>query len=119
MHPVKTITDISDGVQNEANTPKISLLPKKFGLFDGAAHIIGVVIGSGIFISPVVVLKNCGSPGMSLVIWAVAGIIRYVYLYLLLLITWNKRTYDNDDNYTLFFVSLVSLDRFALLSWQL
>ena len=91
MHPVKTITDISDGVQNEANTPKISLLPKKFGLFDGAAHIIGVVIGSGIFISPVVVLKNCGSPGMSLVIWAVAGIIRYVYLYLLLLIIWTIR----------------------------
>merc|ERR1711872_117666 len=85
VNPLNTITDISDCGHNEANTPKISLLPKKFGLFDGAAHIIGVVIGSGIFISPVVVLKNCGSPGMSLVIWAVAGIISQ---FLGFLLTW-------------------------------
>ena len=52
------------------------MLPKKFGMLDGAAHIIGQVIGSGIFISPVVVLKHAGSPGMALIIWAIAGFIR-------------------------------------------
>ena len=52
------------------------MLPKKFGMLDGAAHIIGVVIGSGIFISPVVVLRNAGSPGMALIIWTVAGVLR-------------------------------------------
>ena len=77
VHPQQTIPSTSDGTKNEANCSKSSLLPQKFGLLDGAAHIIGVVIGSGIFISPVVVLKNAGSPGMSLIIWAVAGVIRF------------------------------------------
>ena len=45
-------------------------------MLDGAAHIIGVVIGSGIFISPVVVLRNAGSPGMALIIWSLAGVLR-------------------------------------------
>ena len=45
-------------------------------MLDGAAHTTGQVIGSGIFISPAVVLKNVGSPGMALVIWAVAGFVR-------------------------------------------
>ena len=45
-------------------------------MLDGASHIIGSVIGSGIFVSPVVVLKHAGSPGMALIIWAVAGCIR-------------------------------------------
>ena len=53
-------------------------MPQKFGMLDGAAHITGQVIGSGIFVSPAVVLKNVGSPGMALIIWAVAGLIRYV-----------------------------------------
>ena len=70
-----------DGIENAKNTSvKTSLLPKKFGMFDGAAHILGIVIGSGIFVSPVVVLKNAGSPGMALIIWAVAGFIRWVIL---------------------------------------
>ena len=54
------------------------MLPKKFGMLDGAAHILGFVIGSGIFVSPVVVLKHTGSPGMSLIVWFVAGLIRYI-----------------------------------------
>ena len=54
-----------------------SLLPRKFGMLDGAGHIIGYVVGSGIFISPVVVLKHTGSPGVALIIWMVAGFIRY------------------------------------------
>ena len=78
MHPQETQQSTANFNENEPKNSKgSSLLPKKFGMFDGAAHIIGVVIGSGIFISPVVVLKNTGSPGMSLIIWAVAGIIRY------------------------------------------
>ena len=76
MHPQETQHATANFNDDEPKNSKGSLLPKKFGMFDGAAHIIGVVIGSGIFISPVVVLKNTGSPGMSLFIWAVAGIIR-------------------------------------------
>ena len=77
MHPQEIQQTTTNFNEHESKNSKGSLLPKKFGMFDGAAHIIGVVIGSGIFISPVVVLKNTGSPGMSLIIWAVAGIIRY------------------------------------------
>ena len=57
MSPQETSLDPSDSNGDGNKTCKGSMLPKKFGMWDGAAHMIGVVIGSGIFISPVVVLK--------------------------------------------------------------
>lgn len=48
---------------------------REIGLFGGIALVSGSMIGSGIFMSPQFVLAYVGSPGASLVIWAISGIL--------------------------------------------
>src|SRR5450756_2617294 len=43
------------------------------GLFDSVMVVIGVMIGSGIFIVSADMARDIGSPGWLLVAWAVAG----------------------------------------------
>lgn len=50
-------------------------LKKTLGLFDGVSVIIGVIIGSGIFVSPKGVLLYSGSVGMALTIWGTTGLL--------------------------------------------
>ncbi|XP_041827253.1 b(0,+)-type amino acid transporter 1-like isoform X2 [Melanotaenia boesemani] len=50
-------------------------MKRAIGLVGGVALVSGTMIGSGIFMSPQFVLSYVGSPGASLVIWAVAGVV--------------------------------------------
>lgn len=50
-------------------------LQRNIGLMAAVNIVIGVMIGSGIFISPTAALKYSGSVGMCLVIWAVCGVV--------------------------------------------
>ena len=50
-------------------------LKKSISLISACAIIIGTIVGSGIFISPNTVLKEAGTPGVSLLIWFLAGAI--------------------------------------------
>ena len=49
-------------------------LEKRLGLVNGCGIIIGNIVGAGIFISPTGVLANCGSLGVSLIMWTCCGL---------------------------------------------
>lgn len=55
--------------------PETLTMKREIGLISGIALISGTMIGSGIFMSPQFVLSYVGSPGASLVIWAVSGLV--------------------------------------------
>ncbi|KAK1333260.1 hypothetical protein QTO34_006801 [Cnephaeus nilssonii] len=50
-------------------------LRREIGLWSGVSLIIGSMVGSGIFMSPQGILVYVGSPGASLVVWVVCGLL--------------------------------------------
>jgi APA family basic amino acid/polyamine antiporter len=55
--------------------PEQPALVRGLGRVEATTIIIGGVIGSGIFLAPSLVAANVGSPGWSLVVWVLAGIL--------------------------------------------
>ncbi|KAK4008832.1 LOW QUALITY PROTEIN: large neutral amino acids transporter small subunit 2 [Daphnia magna] len=51
---------------------------KELGLLEGTAIILGIIMGSGIFISPKGVLKDAGSVGFSLIVWILCGLLSLI-----------------------------------------
>jgi APA family basic amino acid/polyamine antiporter len=52
-------------------------LPRKLGLADSIAIVIGIVIGGGIFIVPNLVARNLPSASMILAVWIFAGVVSF------------------------------------------
>ncbi|XP_026871147.2 b(0,+)-type amino acid transporter 1 isoform X1 [Electrophorus electricus] len=50
-------------------------LKREIGLLSAVSLVAGTMIGSGIFMSPQFVLSNIGSPGASLIIWFICGLV--------------------------------------------
>ncbi|XP_003697755.1 Y+L amino acid transporter 2 [Apis florea] len=63
--------------KNVNGTNKIQM-KKQLGLLEGIAIILGIICGSGIFISPKGVITEVGSVGISLIIWILCGLLSMV-----------------------------------------
>ncbi|KAL8690198.1 MAG: hypothetical protein Q9218_004304 [Villophora microphyllina] len=61
--------DLADGGNLEKH--------KTITYLNGLSLIVGLIIGSGIFSSPAQITTNAGSPGASLIVWLVAGILAW------------------------------------------
>lgn len=53
-------------------------MKKQLGLLEGCAIILGIILGSGIFISPKGVIQKVDAVGTSLVIWILCGLLSMV-----------------------------------------
>jgi len=57
-------------------SPKKTLqLKRSMNAFEGMMYVIGLVIGSGVFLKPAVVLRNMNSTGAALLMWIAGGVI--------------------------------------------
>lgn len=64
-----------DNRKTDEGEEEVVHLRKEIGLLPAVSFIIGTVVGSGIFIAPKGVLMNSGSVGLSLLVWALCGIL--------------------------------------------
>src|ERR1041384_4126211 len=53
-------------------------LPRRLGMTDATAIVIGIVIGSGIFVLPNLIARNLPSPAAILTVWVVAGVLSFL-----------------------------------------
>lgn len=48
---------------------------REINLLYAVSLLTGIIIGSGIFVSPVSIVANCGSIGLALIVWVLAGVL--------------------------------------------
>jgi hypothetical protein len=74
-HPVSSEPATPSHLPTSVTTMETIQLKRSVGLFSAVGLIIGVIVGSGIFVSPKGVLLYSGSIGMALVVWTITGFI--------------------------------------------
>src|ERR1051326_5588174 len=52
-------------------------LPRRLGFIDATMIVIGIVIGSGIFVLPNLIARNLPSPAAILGVWIVSGVLSF------------------------------------------
>ncbi|CAF2385040.1 unnamed protein product [Rotaria sp. Silwood2] len=76
QHERSSITSSSQPDTSKAELPTEEVILKRhLGIFSGVCFIVGIIIGSGIFVSPKNVLKDTKSVGFCLIVWAVCGLL--------------------------------------------
>ncbi|KAK2882953.1 cystine/glutamate transporter-like [Channa argus] len=69
------VTQAKKGEHGKKEKYEVVHLRREIGLLPAVCFIIGTVVGSGIFIAPKGVLMNSGSVGLSLLVWALCGVL--------------------------------------------
>lgn len=67
----------SEIIDQNSNSTKVRL-KRQLGLIEGVSIIIGVIVGSGIFVTPKGVLGEAGSPGVAIIIWILCGLLSWL-----------------------------------------
>ncbi|XP_076238253.1 solute carrier family 7 member genderblind [Calliopsis andreniformis] len=67
----------SQSQKHNGSIEKIQM-KKQLGLLEGVAIILGIICGSGIFISPKGVITEVGSVGVSLIVWVLCGLLSMI-----------------------------------------
>ncbi|XP_046804075.1 Y+L amino acid transporter 2 [Lucilia cuprina] len=65
------------GGSEESNNSRVQM-KKQLGLLEGVAIILGIIFGSGIFISPKGVINEVEAVGTSLIIWVLCGLLSMI-----------------------------------------
>ena len=73
----QVLVDASDVCKDGKGVGEKTRLKKQLGLMEGVSIILGIIIGSGIFVSPKGVLREAGSIGLSLVVWGLCGFLSH------------------------------------------
>jgi len=78
MEEASKMLEGNNKLEGNNNDDSGTKLKRELGLFNGVGIIIGIIVGSGIFVSPKGVLLFAGSPGLAIVVWVVSGVISMV-----------------------------------------
>lgn len=69
---------IMPGAEKELVKEEKVRMKKQLGLLEGVAIILGIIFGSGIFISPKGVIQEVESVGLSLIVWVLCGLLSMI-----------------------------------------
>ncbi|XP_038070106.1 cystine/glutamate transporter-like [Patiria miniata] len=70
---VKAVEGKED-TSSSAGSSDVVVLRREIGLWGCVSICVGIMIGSGIFISPKGILQNTGTVGMALIVWVLCGV---------------------------------------------
>lgn len=73
-----TTAETIDGGRNGNSCDSAVQMKKRLGLLEGVAIILGIIIGSGIFVSPKGVIQEVEAVGTSLIIWVMCGLLSMI-----------------------------------------
>ena len=62
---------------NSQKFERVHELQRKLGIQDATAIVIGIVIGSGIFVLPNLIARNLPSPTAILAAWIISGVLSF------------------------------------------